>query len=120
MTTQDSKSKEKIFPTESDPSEQSISDLFDAVSNINEKLEIVENLKREINFSKERDKLVRWGLMIFNAVGLAVLVTILNSASITNNRVDSLHGRIDNFGNQVNEIHQILKDQESRQVETKP
>ena len=28
----------------------------------------------------------------------------------TTNRTDVINGRIDNFGNQVNEIHQILKD----------
>ena len=57
MTTQDSKSKEKIFPPKSDSLDKSISDLFDAVSNIDEKLEIVENLKREINFLREPRKI---------------------------------------------------------------
>ena len=53
------------------------------------------------------------------AIKVAAIIGIFALFFSFHNRVDNVHGRIDNFGNQVNEIHQILKDQESRRIETK-
>ncbi len=75
-----------------------------------------EKIKSDIVF-----KFITEGRVI--TILLSIVGLLAGSFYYTNNRIDNrtdvINGRIDNFGNQVNEIHQILKDQESRQIETK-
>ena len=75
-----------------------------------------EKIKSDIVF-----KFITEGRVI--TILLSIVGLSAGSFYYINSRIDSrtdvINGRIDNFGNQVNEIHQILKDQESRQIETK-
>ena len=85
---------------------------------INKNSNDIKNLDREVKSIKERRKFILWFFGILNSIALIVFTVGVTSFFKTISRVDRLHGRIDNFGNQVNEIHQILKNQ-TKEVETR-
>ena len=91
---------------------------------LQESLKEKANEKIKSEFEVLKNDIVMKFITESRVVTILVTITGLSAGLLyyINNRTDNVNGRVDYFGRQVNEIHQILKDQspESRQVNPEP
>lgn len=89
------------------------------IQRINENLNRIKDLETKVESSERQKEFSFKVFVVINTIALAVFAASVTSFFNTIQRIDKLHSRVDNFGDQVNDIHKILKNQsqEFNQVE---
>lgn len=102
-----------LFPQEPNSQEKEIFSLITKALNVDKDSDDIENLQKEVKLLERNNQFIRWIVGIGATAFSIVVIVLLN----TIHRIDSLHGRIDNLGSQVNLIYQALENSESKEVE---
>lgn len=102
-----------LFPQEPNLQEKEIFSLITKALNVDKDSDDIENLQKEVKLLEKNNQFLRWAF----GIGLTALSLVVIVFFNTTHRIDSLHGRIDSLGSQVNQIYQALKNSEPKEAE---